>query len=122
MLSKAAAKYIQSLHHKKFRDEEEVLIAEGSKILNDLIISKQFACNIICATDDWFIDNQALINDLSFTEKIIVNEVELKKISTLHTPNMVLGIFRQPTRAEIILKDEITLMLDDISDPAIWEH
>ncbi len=117
MLSKAAAKYIQSLHHKKFRDEEELLIAEGQKILHDVITSKRFECKILYATNDWFNQNQQLLEPLDSTEKIIVTEEELGKISTLHTPNKVLGVFKQPKPAEVILKDAITLMLDDIQDP-----
>lgn len=117
MLSKAAAKYIQSLHHKKFRDEEELLIAEGSKILHDIITSKKFECKILCATNDWFEQNHDLLKSLESTQKIIVTEEELGKISTLHTPNKVLGVFKRPKTVKVILKDNITLLLDDISDP-----
>ncbi len=117
MLSKAAAKYIQSLHHKKFRDEAELLIAEGSKILHDIITSKKFECKILCATDVWFRENESLSDDVANAEKIIVTEDELSKISTLHTPNKVLGVFKQAVPSEVILENSITLMLDDISDP-----
>lgn len=117
MLSKAAAKYIQSLHHKKFRDEEELLIAEGVKILHDIITSKKFQCKQLYATVDWFNMNEHLLEDLEPAQKNVVTEDELAKISTLHTPNKVLGVFRQPKPVEIHLKGCITLMLDDISDP-----
>jgi TrmH family RNA methyltransferase len=117
MLSKAAAKYIQSLHHKKFRDEEELLIAEGVKILHDIIGSKKFQCSFLYGTADWFEEHEQLLEGLTSTQKIVVTEDELGKISTLHTPNKVLGIFKQPKPAEVILKNNICLMLDDISDP-----
>ena len=37
MLRKNEIKYIQSLSHKKTRDEEGVFIAEGVKLLNELL-------------------------------------------------------------------------------------
>ena len=39
MLLKSQVKYIQSLGHKKFRDEEGVFIAEGPKIVNELLFT-----------------------------------------------------------------------------------
>ena len=44
MLSKTHAKYIQSLHHKKFRDIENRFIAEGGKVVLELLLSKKFNC------------------------------------------------------------------------------
>ncbi|MEO7802874.1 MAG: RNA methyltransferase [Ginsengibacter sp.] len=117
MLSKAAAKYIQSLHHKKFRDEEDLLIAEGVKVLHDIISSKKFECRLLYATADWFDEHEQLLEGLTSTQKIVASEDELTKISTLHTPNKVLGVFKQPKSAEIVLENNISLMLDDISDP-----
>ena len=37
MLVKSQAKYIQSLSQKKFRDEENAFVAEGPKIINELL-------------------------------------------------------------------------------------
>ena len=42
MLTKKIAKYIQSLSHKKFRDEEGAFIAEGPKVVSELLSSKKF--------------------------------------------------------------------------------
>ena len=39
MLSKNELKYIQSLCHKKFRQEEGLFIAEGVKLLDELLSS-----------------------------------------------------------------------------------
>ena len=40
MLVKSKVKYIQSLGQKKFREEEQVFIAEGPKIINELLAAK----------------------------------------------------------------------------------
>lgn len=47
MLSKPYTKYIQSLHHKKFRDLENAFIAEGSKVVMDLLNSTKIVCKHI---------------------------------------------------------------------------
>ena len=39
MLVKSQVKYIQSLGHKKFRDADGVFVAEGPKIVNELLES-----------------------------------------------------------------------------------
>jgi tRNA G18 (ribose-2'-O)-methylase SpoU len=39
MISKNETKYIQSLYHKKVRDEAELFIAEGVKLVDELLHS-----------------------------------------------------------------------------------
>ena len=39
MLSRNEVKYIQSLYHKKNRDEDDVFIAEGVKVIAELVQS-----------------------------------------------------------------------------------
>ena len=54
MLSKTHTKYIQSLLHKKFRDELGLFIAEGPKVVMDLLESRKFVCKEIFALGDSF--------------------------------------------------------------------
>jgi TrmH family RNA methyltransferase len=117
MLSKTIVKYIQSLHLKKFRDEHGVFIAEGPKVVNDLLISKLFACKMICAVESWFNENGELLISASIEDKLIINEFELEKISLLQTPNKVLAVFYQREYMPDNLKNKISLMLDEIQDP-----
>ena len=42
MLVKSQVKYIQSLGHKKFRDADGVFVAEGPKIVSELLQSDNF--------------------------------------------------------------------------------
>ena len=44
MLSKTHSKYIQTLHHKKNRDTNNVFIAEGNKTVMDLLQSQKTVC------------------------------------------------------------------------------
>ncbi|MEO6330907.1 MAG: RNA methyltransferase [Ginsengibacter sp.] len=117
MLSKSILKYIQSLHQKKFRDEHDVFIAEGAKVVTDILSSGQFVCKTICAVDLFFNEQEELLFELSQASKLILTEIELQKISLLQTPNKVLAIFYKKRPEEIVLQKRLTLMLDDIHDP-----
>ena len=51
MLSKNKIKYIRSLELKKYRKEEQVFIAEGHKLVGDLL--GHFPCRLLLGTDKW---------------------------------------------------------------------
>ncbi len=117
MLSKTYTKYIQSLHHKKFRDEEGVFIAEGIKVVKDLLDSDKFICKKILAVSDWLKQDES-----SFLKKhsdiiLEIESFELEKISVLATPNKILAVFSKAEMVPFAVKDKITLVLDTIQDP-----
>ena len=116
MLSKTIVKYIQSLAHKKLRDEQGVFIAEGPKVVPELLLAKKFVCKIICATKNWLDENEKLFNNLS-ADVHEINEIELEKISQLQTPNKVLAVFFKNEKPAIHLYNTVSLMLDEIQDP-----
>jgi RNA methyltransferase, TrmH family len=110
MLSKNEIKYIQSLSHKKTRDEEGVFMTEGVKLLSELLQSKMMIKKIY-ATKDW-------AQDHTKENVVTITEDELKKISNHTTPNKVLAVVEQKKLiAEPVLKKNITLVLDGIQDP-----
>jgi TrmH family RNA methyltransferase len=117
MLSKTHAKYIQSLHHKKFRDEEGLFIAEGDKVVLDLLQSGKFLCKELFALKDWLQDNEINIRKSYSGVFEIITEIELEKISALSTPNQVLAVFYKAIKAPVDIKGKISLMLDTIQDP-----
>jgi TrmH family RNA methyltransferase len=111
MLSKNEIKYIQSLSHKKTRDEERVFIAEGVKLVNELLES-DIVIKKIYATQEWLNQHPHLQNTVE------IQEYELKKISHQSTPNQVIIIAQQKKMmSEPSLKNKITLVLDGIQDP-----
>ena len=116
MLSKTIVKYIQSLAHKKLRDEQGVFIAEGPKVVPELLLSKKFVCKIICATKNWIDEHENLLSGLSADIQEI-NEIELEKISQLQTPNKVVAVFFKKEEPVIHLSNTISLMQDEIQDP-----
>lgn len=117
MLSKTIVKYIQSLAHKKLRDEHGVFIAEGPKVVAELLHSNKFPCKIICGLQSWMDDNAVLLRNISAEDKIEINESELERISLLQTPNKVVAVFYKKENELTDLKNNFSLMLDEIQDP-----
>lgn len=114
MLSKNKIKYINSLKSRKFRDEYQQFIAEGDKLVCDLL-SGNYIISEIFAVADW-LDKHSFTNQIAVTE---VSETELERISQLSTPNKVLAILDYKKNQEFNNKifDELILVLDEIKDP-----
>lgn len=113
MLSKNKIKYIRSLELKKNRKEEQVFVAEGHKLVDDLL--GHFSCRLILATPDWLTKHMEVIAD----EIVEVSQDELSRVSSLKTPQDVLAIFEQPNYTVDIhvVSDSLCLALDDVQDP-----
>src|SRR5688500_5381321 len=113
MLIKSQVKYIQSLSHKKGRDSEGVFIAEGPKLIKELL-SAGLPFQQLYAVKEWIGEHgQHLTN--AITE---ISPSELERISGLQTPNQVLGIFKKPAFTAITPeRNTLSLMLDTIQDP-----
>jgi len=117
VLVKSQVKYIQSLGQKKFRDEDGSFIAEGVKIINELLFASNTSLIRLFASEDWIERNSAMIQGLLPDKLIPVTESELERISFLQTPNQVLGVFRKPVFKTADIQKTITLLLDEIQDP-----
>ncbi|MEO8769168.1 MAG: RNA methyltransferase [Ferruginibacter sp.] len=118
MFSKSTIKYIQSLQHKKFRDEYNVFIAEGPKVVTELLQTKIFSCKAVYAVQDWFDGLDKSTAQLVQGHSDIIKDFELEKIAHYATANKVVAIFgKKPANEKISLKNKLTLLLDDIQDP-----
>ena len=112
MITKNQVKYIQSLGQKKWRDSDQVFIAEGPKLVNELLIAANCKIIRLYALKEW-IDQMKPDVDV-----IAVTVDELQKISQLTTPNQVLAIAEKiKWESEALLKGHVTLALDEIQDP-----
>ncbi len=115
MLGKTQAKYIQSLGQKKVRDQEGVYIAEGPKIVAELLATRPGDIVNVYALQNWIAGNE---KSLDQSRLIAIAEHELAKISQLSTPNEVLAVVRKPdSRQPLEFKGRISLVLDTIQDP-----
>jgi TrmH family RNA methyltransferase len=117
MLSKTYTKYIQGLHNKKHRDKHGSFIAEGSKVVMDLLKSQKIVCETLLGVDAWLKDNEPQIRKYFTGELHAIEDYELEKISALSTPNQVLGVFKKLKPAPLQVKNKIILALDTIQDP-----
>ncbi len=108
-LSKNQIKLINSLRQKKYRKINGLFIAEGVKVVKELLDSN-FTLKALFATEKYVVDERYA----EITTRITENE--LKKITTLKTPNRVLGIFHIPKAIEFEDKGLI-IALDAINDP-----
>ena len=114
MLIKSKVKYIQSLGQKKFREQEGLFIAEGPKIIKELLEANADVKEVY-ALNEWINENKKLLNKAEVTE---ITESELEKISQLTTPNKVVAVVKQfNPETSIITKGKTTLVLDTIQDP-----
>lgn len=115
MLGKSQAKYIQSLGQKKVRDEEGVFIAEGPKIVAELLASANAKIQQLYALPAWIKANH---QDCNGVELVEADEKDLEKISQLTTPNQVLAVIKKfDVPAQIQTRDAVSLVLDTIQDP-----
>jgi len=108
MVSKNQIKLITSLQHKKYRNEHQLFIAEGVKVIQELLQSN-FVLEHLFVTEDIF-------DKINTSSKTIVKEQEMNKISALNSPSSCLAIFKMNSESKIENKGLI-VALDDIRDP-----
>ena len=132
MISKNQAKLIRQLEQKKFRRREGLFVAEGPKVVGDLL-SAGFLPHTIFATTEWMNENPdagtgkrgALSRDNVTLPVTEVSDEELRKVSFLQHPQQVLALFRLPeraagfcpTEAPLPSPDALCLALDGVQDP-----
>jgi len=107
-ISKSQLKIITSLSQKKYRQKHQLFIAEGLKVVNELLNSS-FKVDTLFATDDFQ-------TDISLDKVIRISDKDLQKISNLKAPNKVLGLFVIPDEKPL-QKNGLTIVLDTINDP-----
>lgn len=114
MLSKAKIKWINSLLLKKNRDDENVFVAEGVKLVADLL--PLMKCKYLAYTDEKMLFLKSAKISI---EKDLISENELHKISSLKTPQGIIAIFEKPSYNVDFsqIKNQLSIALDDIQDP-----
>lgn len=109
MISKNQIKYIHSLEQKKNRRNEMCFVAEGPKIIEELL--KIYTPKMIFATKSWIEENNNI-----YAEEI--TEQELSKLSFLKHPQSVLAVFPIPQNKDTIIDpNKLYLALDGVQDP-----
>lgn len=107
MFGKSQIKLIRSLAQKKFRQKHGLFTVEGKKAVSEILSSKIHLHSLYCTQD---------IFDAEKDKIFKVSEVELKKISSLSTPQTALAVFHIPDH--VPPEDHgLKLALDEVRDP-----
>jgi len=116
MLSKNQIKHISSLKIKKYRELHGEFIAEGSKLVMELLNS-QFTAIALFALKEWLNENK--LPSGCNVEVIEVDEAEMARITSLATPSPCLLLLKISTTSfeAAMAERELVLMLDNIQDP-----
>lgn len=106
MISKNQIKFVRQLEQKKYRKKEGLFVAEGPKVVGDLLRAG-FNAQEIYATKEWNSNGKRVQE---------VTEEELRKVSFLQHPQQVLALFEIPS-AKLSSDSALSLALDDVQDP-----
>jgi len=114
MISKNRLKWIRDLQQKKLRQSEGVFVAEGPKVVGDLLAAG-LECVYGVRTPDCRLDRMAT----GVWEE--VSEDELRRISFLDAPQQVLAVLRQPVwpveQCMELPASQLVLALDGVQNP-----
>ncbi|RPD40842.1 TrmH family RNA methyltransferase [Chitinophaga barathri] len=116
MLSKAQIKYIVSLQHKKYRQKFGQFVAEGDKIVQELLQDHRDV-KAVFATREWLLDHRELAESAAAVDIQEVEPAVLKQLSSLSTPNQALALVNIPKAPPLQMEGAVTLALETIQDP-----
>ena len=110
MISKNQIKFIRQLEQKKFRHREGLFVAEGTKVVGDLL-KAGYIPHSLYATSEWIASH-------SVAEATEVTDDELTRLSFQQHPQQVLALFPIPEPADLSpLTSHLSLLLDGVQDP-----
>ncbi len=116
MLSKSQIRFITSLHHKKYRQEHQCFIVEGTKSVMEFLQSS-YTVRAVYSTAGLAPKMDKIPQKIKFS---VVSDADMLRISTLRAPQGVLAVVAMPDRAPlhpVALAGKYTLVLDDVQDP-----
>ena len=97
-VTKAQIKLVRSLQQKKYRDENDLFVAEGDKCVEE--IRKAFPLVYL------------------FREGENATRKEIEQMSSLRTPQGVIGVFSKvESQKSIVEGDDLVVALDGVQDP-----
>lgn len=115
MISRTRIKWIKSLEMRKYRLQEKAFVAEGPKLVGELL---PYSTPLyIAATKDWLDANRHLLRAVNEVDE--VSQTELERASLLRTPQSVLAVMPIPERRLDIssLRKKLVIALDSVQDP-----
>ncbi|MGL4993867.1 MAG: RNA methyltransferase [Bacteroidales bacterium] len=113
-ITKNRIKYIQSLVKKRERDASGCFLAEGNRLVNDLLEYCQ--CQILITTQEIY---DTITPPVNSPEIFILDQQSIDKISTQKSAQQMIAVFKQKEHSlsAETLKGKLTLALDTVQDP-----
>lgn len=116
MLSNNRISFIRSLQQKKFREEHRLFVAEGDKLVREMLNSG-FTVQQVCGIESWIVDNHASAMKAESSE--VVKVMDMERMSSMTTAPEVLAVVEIPEYDinAAGVNQGLVLMLDGIRDP-----
>lgn len=108
MVTKNQIKLIKSLQQKKYRKQHQLFLAEGVKVIQELVNSNLKLQQLFCT--------EAVDIKVDPSKVVLISDSDLSKITALNSANNCLAIFEIP-QAEVKPINGLVLVLDDVRDP-----
>lgn len=105
-LTQKQRKLITSLQQKKYRNQHKLFIAEGIKVIQEFLNSDFELAELFVTEKDVF----------EAYDSVLISEKELKKVSSLKSPNKALAMFKIP-EIQVVSPEGLVLALDSVNDP-----
>ena len=122
MLTKADIKLINALSKRKGRQEYNLFVCEGHKIIREMIGA--FTCKLLVAEAGQYAllrDELEQLPSAYRPQRIELVDVgfDFKKISSMTSPQPILALFEIPEESDecSASSEDIALLLDDVQDP-----
>jgi TrmH family RNA methyltransferase len=110
-ISKAKQKWIRSLQLKKNRDEEEVFVVEGEKMVFEGI-SCALSNLVLLVVENEYLH---LVPEPAKNKCYSISSNDLSQLSSLKTPNKYIAVFKRRKQESDVTKKGI--VLDGVQDP-----
>jgi TrmH family RNA methyltransferase len=117
VLSRNKIKYLKSLSSRKYRNLHGQYIAEGEKMVHDLLEDIRIPVRMLVATKGWLTAHP--LHPFRVDEVLEAGDIDMGRISTLETPAPVLAVLDIPvaTLNHSDVFQSLSLVLDNIQDP-----
>lgn len=108
-MTKAEIQFVKSLSDKRTRMEERLFIAEGEKLISEILLSRLRIRKIYSL--------EGVFEEEESQERVSAKEME--RISQLKTPSKALALVEMPNYNVKLsdLKEDLVLVLDDVQNP-----
>ena len=117
MVSKALAKYVQSLHQKKYRQRHGAFLVEGGKSVIELL-SSDLTTEHLLLTPEFAATLPPL--RLARTPHALLPAADLTRLGTLALNDTALAVARLPAETPLppaLAQNQLLLALDEVRDP-----